>query len=98
MMLTIRFSPRAERDLDDIRKYIAERNPRAAERVRLRIGRTLGLLATFPHLGRSTSKKDVLMTTVPRYAYKIYYSVSDQEIFVLHIRHRARRDPKIEGL
>ncbi len=98
MTLKIRLSPRAQHDLANIRAYIHERNPRAAERVRLRIVHTLDLLSDFPYLGRRSSKRGVLMTSVPRYGYRIYYAANDTELLVIHIRHPARQDPKVGEL
>ena len=51
-MIYARFSPKAERDLEDIFQYIASDNPNAAERVRQTILNTADFLAQHPELGR----------------------------------------------
>jgi toxin ParE1/3/4 len=80
-------------DLTDIRTYIAERNSAAAERLRRRIAQTIDLLADFPYIGRAAGKPGVLMTVVPRYRYKIFYSATGDWLDILHVRHPARSDP-----
>ena len=71
MTLRERIAPRAERDPTDVRTYIVERNPAAAERLRRRIVQTIDLLADFPYIGRAAGKPGVLMTVVPRYRYSL---------------------------
>jgi len=94
MTLRLKLSARAKRDLADIKSHIAQRNPPAAERVRQRIQQTITILRDHPYIGRPTLKPGVLMTTVPRYRYKIYFAVAGDELRTIHIRHGARHDPK----
>ena len=70
-----------------------ERNRRGAERVRQRIEQAITTLADFPGIGRPTHVAGVSVTTVLRYPYLVYYTVSDREIVILHIRHGARDLP-----
>jgi toxin ParE1/3/4 len=44
-------SPQARRDLYGILDYLAERNPKGAERVRVEIMQTIGRLAERPGIG-----------------------------------------------
>lgn len=98
MKLEIRISGRARRDIADILEYIQKRNPAGAYRLYERVGWAINLLSEFPGIGQPTVKSGVRMTTVPRYGYKIYYSASDDNLDIIHIRHPARRDPKREDL
>jgi plasmid stabilization system protein ParE len=51
-MTCARFSPKAQKDLEEIVGYIAGNNPEAAERVRETILNTADFLAQHPELGR----------------------------------------------
>ena len=93
MGLKVRLAPRAIADLDEIRAYLTERNPRAAERVRQRIEQAITTLADFPGIGRPTHLIGVSVTTVLRYPYLVYYTAADPELVILHIRHAARDVP-----
>ena len=93
MGLKIRLTPRAIADLDDIRAYLTERNPRGAERVRQRIEQAIATLAEFSKIGRPTHLAGVSVATVLRYPYLVYYTVSGRELLILHIRHAARDVP-----
>jgi len=97
-MLKIRITPRAERDLLDIRDYIAQHNPRAAERVRAHIERAIDLLAQFPGMSRPSSKAGIAVSVVPRFGYKVYFRVSADELEIVRIRHGARREPTPDEL
>ena len=44
-------------------------------------------------MGIVTSNPDVRVLPATRYPYRIYYSIQNNEIFILHIRHTARRAP-----
>ena len=69
MGLTVRLTPRAIADLNEIRAYLRDRNPRGAERVRQRIQQSVAMLANFPGIGRPTHLARVSVATVPRYPY-----------------------------
>ena len=93
MGLKVRLTPRAIADLDDIRAYLTERNPRGTERVRQRIEQAIATLAEFSKIGRPTHLASVSVATVLRYPYLVYYTVSGRELNILHIRHAARDVP-----
>jgi toxin ParE1/3/4 len=84
----IRYTARAHNDLEDIRSYIAEKNPQAATRVR----QAILAIASHPHVGiRNARSPDLRARLVSRYPYRVHYSVSAGEILILHIRHTSRR-------
>ena len=66
-------------------------NPRAALRVKSRIKMDAEMLGDFPFMARSTGKAGVRVLTVTPYPYLIFYTVRDDEVLILHIRHGARR-------
>ena len=91
MGLNVRIAPRAGRDLEEIRSYLAERSPKGAERVRKHIDAVLERLAVMPLMGAATSEKNVRVVQLVTYPYRIFYVVRDDAIDVVHVRHTSRR-------
>lgn len=89
--MKVRYTPRAQADLDAIYTYLDQRTPAGARAVKELIERRIASLADFPHAAPATDDPGVRELTIIRYPYKIYYEVSDEEVWVLHIRHTARR-------
>ena len=90
--MTVRFTPRARDDLREILEYIAKENPAGAERVGRAIFDTTALIAARPHLGIRNAKAPGLRSRlVTRYPYRIHYFVENADIWIVHIRHSARR-------
>jgi plasmid stabilization system protein ParE len=90
--MTTRFTPRARNDLRDILEYIAKDNPAAADRVRRAFLDAIKLVATRPHVGLRNAKVPELRSRlVGRYPYRIHYRVEDADVWIVHIRHSARR-------
>jgi len=94
--MTVRLAPRAVGDLEEIRSYLVERSPGGAEQVRQHIAATIERFGNFPYLGRETDEPGVRMLSLTRYPYLIFYTVLDDNVAVLHIRHAAREplDPR----
>jgi plasmid stabilization system protein ParE len=60
--------------------------------VELVIRRTADLLADFPRLGIQTEGSSQFRgIKAGRYPYRIYYRLRGDEIWIVHIRHMARR-------
>lgn len=94
MARRLRFDQRAVQDLADIRGYLLERSVTGADNVRTHIAATLEALIHFPHIGRATDHPSVRVLPLKRYPYLLFYTVTDDEVIVLHIRHGARRPPE----
>ena len=90
--MTLRFTPRARNDLRDILEYIAKENPAAADQVREAFLNAIKLVGTRPHLGiRNVKVPELRSRLVTRYPYRIHYRVDEADIWIVHIRHSARR-------
>ena len=90
--MTLRFTPRARDDLREIMDYIAKENPTAADRVGRAIFDTAALIAARPYLGiRNARAPELRSRLVTRYPYRIHYFVEDADVWIVHIRHSARR-------
>jgi len=87
----ISYSPRAVADLAEIGGYLAERNSRAAAAVEQRIRIIIELVGQYPASGRVLEERPgVRAIPLGNYAYRIFYTVSGNELIILHIRHTAR--------
>lgn len=90
--MKIRFSPRAVDDLGAIADYLSDRSASGALAVERQIHATLKLLSEFPRCGRILDyRPNVRVIPVTRHPYLLFYSVSGDQIVVLHVRHGARR-------
>jgi toxin ParE1/3/4 len=89
---------KAERDLQEIYRYIAFDNPSAAHRFRLQLTTQLKLISNFARAGRMVpeiGRKDI--RELIRNPYRIIYRVKENQklIEVLRFWHAARGIPKI---
>jgi plasmid stabilization system protein ParE len=92
--MKLRFDPRAVQDLHDIRDYLVSRaSERAAEVVRRHLRTRIERLKSHPLIGIATNNPEIRMLPPTRYPYRIYYTLQNDEVVVLHIRHTARRLP-----
>lgn len=89
--MRVRFSSRARDELDAIYSYIAEHNPTAAQRVKTRIRAAAEQLGDFPYMARKTDRANVRVRIVNPFPYLIFYTIRNEEVMILHIRHGARR-------
>lgn len=89
--MIVRFTRRAETDLVQIIDYVAALSPGAALNVALSLSEAIRVIADHPLGGRKTRRPMVFVKIVPRYPYKIFYRVRNDEIDIVHIRHASRR-------
>lgn len=90
--MRVRYTPRAQRDVAGIYNDIADKNPRAAQRVENKIRTTVAGLATHPGIGRITDLEDVRRLPLVRYPYTIFYRLVwvDDAVEILRVSHSAR--------
>ncbi len=90
--MTVRYTARARSDLQGIFDYISNDNPEAARRVRHAIFDAIQLIDARPSIGiRNVRDADMRSKLVLRYPYRVHYLVEDGDIWIVHIRHTARR-------
>jgi plasmid stabilization system protein ParE len=89
--MRFRYRERALADLEEISAYITERSPIGAINVLAAIHAAIGEIALNPLGSRRTSDRQVRVKIVRRYLYKVFYTVTDNGIEILHVRHGARR-------
>ncbi len=99
MGLRIVLHRRAEHDLQDIQSYLLQQaGSQAAERVRAHLRRKIRLLGNNPRMGKATSDPEIRTVAPTRYPYRVYYTLTNDAVIILHIRHSARRDPNLTDL
>jgi addiction module RelE/StbE family toxin len=90
--MRVAYTSEATGDLDRIHAYIAEQSPRAATAVSAAIRKLAEGLADFPFMGHPTHTKGVLVLTLRRYSFRIFYRLTGDEVQILHIRHDSRAE------
>jgi addiction module RelE/StbE family toxin len=92
------YAPRALRDLHEIAAYLSKHTPSGTANVLAAIKSSIDTLSFFPQIGRVVDEAGHRRVPVVRYPYVIFYRISDDELFILHIRHMSRRpiDPATE--
>jgi len=92
------FSDRAKLRLRQIRRYVAEDNPVAAERVAIRIRQTIELLADFPRIGRKWEGGATRALNVSSLPYRIHYRIDEaaETVQIITIAHTSRRMTRLD--
>ncbi len=93
--MRVRYTRRAQSDLESIYTYLDQRAPAAARTVKESIERRIVSLADFPLMAPETDEPGIRELTIVRYPYKVYYEVVNEEVWIIHIRD-ARRQPWID--
>ena len=89
--MRVRLTRPAVRQLADIGNYIAERDPKAAERVEARLREAVELLARFPAAGRPgriAGTRELVVSGTP---YVIPYRVESGAVDILADFHAAQK-------
>ena len=89
--MIVRFTRRAESDLDAIVDYLVAFSPEGARRVAASLREAIQIIADHPFGGLKTTRPTLYVKIVPRYPYKVFYRVREDVIEVIHIRHASRR-------
>jgi len=91
--MKVRYTETALREVDEIFAYIADYNLVAAAAVVERVDELVEQLSEFPYLAQETDIAGVRKFPLGRFPYVVYYTVQQDEVIILHIRHGARRPP-----
>lgn len=92
--MKVRYTRRAQRDLERILAFLDERSPQGANSVKHAIRKAVETIALFPSGGRRSAHRDVRERPVDRYPYIVYWTIAADEVHILHIRHASRRRPE----
>jgi toxin ParE1/3/4 len=81
----------ADADLLQIYRYLAERNPAAAESLARDIDGKFKNLSRFPFIGRDRSTLAPGIRSIVTHPYVIFYKVEDERVVIARVLH-GRRD------
>ena len=88
--MRLRWRLSAVNDLADIRDYISEYDPEAAQTVVERVLRSVDRLESFPRSGRTGQVLGTRELVVPGLPYIVVYTSDDIEISAIGVFHGAR--------
>ena len=91
--MRVRFTRPAKADLQRIHTYVSQRNPAAASRLITQIVDRAWALGDTPYEGRKADEPNARVLIIPRLRYFIFYTITDDEIHITHVRHMSRRRP-----
>ena len=92
--MRLRWTKRAERDLNEIARYIGQDSPAAAARVVLElIDQVESLLPAHPVIGRPRRVLGTRELVIGSLPYIVPYRVRDRTSEILRVLHTARRWP-----
>jgi len=89
--MNVRYRLRALADIDDIREYLEKRSPSGAFNVVQAIYASIRSIADQPYGSERTDDPHIRMKVARPYRYKIFYSIVDDTVEILHVRHTSRR-------
>jgi plasmid stabilization system protein ParE len=89
--MRVRYSSWALRDLSNILDFISERSAPGAQNVKRAIQRTIQLIGEHSEAGRRLGATEIRVLRVRRYPYLVYWTIEADEVWIIHIRHGARR-------
>lgn len=91
MPVEIVWSPLARTRLREIRAYVAQDQPEAAERLGLRIVAMVEALRNHPHLGRVGAEPGIRELVIGGTSYIVLYRVVGEGVVISTIWHGAQR-------
>ena len=97
-MSSLRFTASAENDLLETWRYLAEKNPAAADRLLDQIVAEAQRLLAHPAQGRRRDELAAGLRSWPTATtYLLYYFIDDAGIVIARVLHHARDVPAIES-
>jgi plasmid stabilization system protein ParE len=88
--MKVRYTETAATEVEQILDSIGLHNRVAAVQVNARLKQTASVLADFPDIAQMSDEPGVRRMPVGRYPLMIFYTVENDELVILHVRHMAR--------
>ena len=89
----LEWSIHSSTNVADIRDYIANDNPQAAQNVLDEIRRVVNSLRDFPLLGHAGRRAGARELVITRYPYLIIYRLDAKKVRILAVVHQSRKHP-----
>ncbi len=91
--MKLRWSRRANADLERLWHFVADFSPDRADLIEATLHRRIDQLLTFPKIGRIVRAPDVRALSLPDIQYVVTYSIVEDEVRIIGIRHtREQRE------
>lgn len=94
-MTVVRWTAKADRDLDAAGAYIADDSAEAAARVLTEILEAVERLEVHPRRGREGRVPRTRELVIAGTSYVVAYAVADRDVHILAVRHGAQEWPAI---
>ncbi|MCC6579760.1 MAG: type II toxin-antitoxin system RelE/ParE family toxin [Phycisphaeraceae bacterium] len=88
--MNVVFDPLAKLEFDDAFAYYERQQAGLSERFRLAVWTAIGIIERHPHLGREI-RPGIRKLVVNRFPYKVIYSVTATDLYVIALAHGHRR-------
>ncbi len=88
--MTLRWTPRSAKALQEIHLYLSEHLPALAQPTMLALYQAANSLVEIPFRGRAGSKEGTRELVLPRLPYIIVYRIRGEAVEILYIHHTAR--------
>ncbi|MBE7202120.1 MAG: type II toxin-antitoxin system RelE/ParE family toxin [Parafilimonas terrae] len=89
--MKLRLTRPASRQLESVLRHIATHHPQGAKNVNDRLRSVMHVLVEHPYAGRVTARPPIRRIVALPYPYAITYTVAEDKIIVLGIRHTSPR-------
>jgi plasmid stabilization system protein ParE len=87
----IRYRQQALADIDQINAYLESLSAVGARHVLQSIHDSIAHIGNHPLAAAKTDDPAIRVRFMPRYRYKIFYTVKGDSVEILHVRHASRR-------
>jgi len=91
--MKIRYTDPASGDLEESISYLREHAPAVVIDFADAVDKAISELLLNPYSAQETEKRGIRRKYIRRFRHSIFYTVEEDEIVILHIRHAARRSP-----
>ncbi len=92
--MIVRFSSKAQADIQSIYDFIARDNPASAGRVVTAIEQATRRFANFPLSGRKGAVETTRELVIPRLPYIVVYRLADDHVEIVAVFHAAQDFPR----
>lgn len=92
--MRIRYLKSALSDLEQIRRFIRQSNPLAAQRVVAEIREQVAKLSTFSERFREGAAQGARELVIVRYGYIVTYRIEPRAVVILSVFHAAQDKPR----
>ena len=89
--MRLQYRAQALADIDAIHRSLEERSPSGARSVLRAIYASIQLIAQRPMSYPGTEDPTLRVHVVRRYRYRIFYTVIEDAVEIVHVRHTSRR-------